>query len=42
MGVLSPKPTYSNRDLQGETRNVVVRIEANEKGVITDAQNYAF
>lgn len=34
----SPKPTYSNRDLQGETRNVVVRIEANEKGVITDAQ----
>ena len=34
----SPKPTYSNRDLQGETRSVVVRIEANEKGVITDAQ----
>lgn len=34
----SPKPSYTNRDLQGETRNVVVRIEANEKGVITDAQ----
>ena len=34
----SPKPSYTNRDLQGETRSVVVRIEANEKGVITDAQ----
>ena len=34
----SPKPTYSNRDLQGETRTVVVLIEANEKGAITHAQ----
>ena len=34
----SPKPTYSNRDLQGETRTVVVLIEANENGAITHAQ----
>lgn len=30
----SPKPAYSNRDLQGEARTVVVLIEADEKGNI--------
>lgn len=34
----SPKPSYTNRDLQGETRSVVVLIEANEKGSITSAR----
>lgn len=31
----SPKPSYEKGDLQGESRSVVVAIEANEKGVIT-------
>ena len=30
----SPKPSYSNKDLQGETRVIVVHIEADEKGSI--------
>ena len=34
----SPKPVYSNQDLQGENRQVVVQIEANEKGVIVSAR----
>ena len=28
------KPSYSNKDLQGETRVIVVHIEADEKGSI--------
>lgn len=34
----SPKPSYTNRDLQGETRTVVVLIEADEKGNIVQAR----
>ena len=34
----SPKPVYSNQDLQGENRRVVVLIEANEKGSIVNAR----
>ena len=34
----SPKPSYSNSDLEGQTRNAMVYIEANEKGVITSAR----
>lgn len=34
----SPKPVYSNQDLQGENRRVVVLIEANEKGAIVNAR----
>lgn len=34
----SPKPSYNNNDLDGQTRTVVVHIEANEKGVITSAR----
>lgn len=34
----SPKPQYNNRDLQGETRRVVVLIEADEKGNIKAAR----
>jgi len=34
----SPKPSYNNKDLEGQTRTVVVHIEANEKGVITSAR----
>lgn len=34
----SPRPTYTNRDLQGQTRSIVVMIEANEKGTITQAR----
>lgn len=34
----SPKPSYSNSDLEGQTRNAVVYIEANEKGVVTSAR----
>lgn len=34
----SPKPSYNNSDLEGQTRTVVVHIEANEKGVITSAR----
>lgn len=34
----SPKPAYSNKDLDGQTRTVVVHIEANEKGNITSAR----
>lgn len=34
----SPKPSYNNSDLDGQTRTVVVHIEANEKGVITSAR----
>ena len=30
----SPKPSYSNKDLQGEPRVIVVHIEADEKGSI--------
>lgn len=33
----SPKPSYNNNDLEGQTRTIVVHIEANEKGVITSA-----
>jgi len=33
----SPRPSYNNSDLQGQTRTIVVHIEANEKGVITSA-----
>ncbi len=34
----SPKPQYTNKDLQGETRQVVIHIEADEKGVIKVAR----
>ena len=34
----SPKPVYSNQDLQGENRRVVVLIEANVKGSIVNAR----
>ena len=34
----SPKPVYSNQDLQGENRLVVVLIEANVKGSIVNAR----
>ena len=34
----SPKPSYSNSDLQGQTRTAMVYIEANEKGVITSVR----
>lgn len=34
----SPKPSYNNNDLEGQTRTIVVHIEANEKGVITSAR----
>ena len=34
----SPKPVYSNQDVQGENRRVVVLIEANEKGSIVNAR----
>ena len=34
----SPRPTYTNRDLQGETRHIVVLIEADEKGNIVQAR----
>ena len=34
----SPRPSYTNRDLQGETRTVVVMIEADESGKITNAR----
>ena len=34
----SPKPSYSNSDLEGQTRTAMVYIEANEKGVITSAR----
>ena len=34
----SPKPSYSNSDLEGQTRNAMVYIEANEKGVITSVR----
>ena len=34
----SPKPTYANSDLQGQSRTVVILIEANEKGSITSAR----
>lgn len=34
----SPKPAYTNRDLQGQTRTVVVLIEADEKGSIISAR----
>jgi protein TonB len=34
----SPKPQYSNKDLQGETRRVVVHIEADAKGNIKVAR----
>ena len=34
----SPKPQYNNRDLQGETRRIVVLIEADEKGNIKVAR----
>lgn len=34
----SPKPSYNNNDLGGQTRTVIVHIEANEKGVITSAR----
>jgi periplasmic protein TonB len=34
----SPKPTYSNGDLQGENRTVIITIEADEKGKITSAR----
>ncbi|WP_333641230.1 TonB family protein [Acinetobacter johnsonii] len=34
----SPKPVYSNQDLQGENRRVVVLIETNVKGSIVNAR----
>jgi len=34
----SPKPTYTNNDLQGQNRTVVILIEADEKGSITSAR----
>ena len=34
----SPKPKYTNSDLDGQNRTVVVLIEANEKGSITSAR----
>lgn len=34
----SPKPNYNNKDLDGQTRTIVVHIEANEKGVVTSAR----
>lgn len=34
----APKPSYSNRDLQGETRTVVILIEADENGSIKNAR----
>lgn len=34
----SPRPSYTNRDLQGETRSIVVMIEADESGKITNAR----
>lgn len=34
----SPKPMYTNRDLQGENRTVVVLIEADVKGSITQVR----
>ena len=34
----SPKPNYNNKDLDGQTRTIVVHIEANEKGVVTLAR----
>ena len=34
----SPRPSYTNRDLQGETRTIVVMIEADESGKITNAR----
>ena len=34
----SPKPSYNNKDLDGQTRTVVIHIEANEKGVITSTR----
>lgn len=34
----TPRPSYSNKDLQGESRRVVVLIEANEQGNITNAR----
>lgn len=34
----SPKPSYSNSDLEGQTRTAMVYIEANEKGVITSVR----
>ncbi len=34
----TPRPNYSNKDLQGESRRVVVLIEANEQGNITNAR----
>ncbi len=34
----SPKPSYSNKDLDGATRRIVVLIEADEKGVIKVAR----
>ena len=34
----SPRPTYTNQDLQGETRTIVVLIEADAKGTITSAR----
>ena len=34
----SPKPSYGNSDLKGETRTIVVLIEADEKGKITNAR----
>jgi protein TonB len=34
----SPRPSYGNSDLKGETRTIVVLIEADEKGKITNAR----
>lgn len=34
----SPRPTYTNQDLQGEARTVVILIEADEKGNIVNAR----
>jgi len=34
----SPKPSYSNSDLKGETRSIIILIEADEKGKITNAR----
>ncbi|CAG67433.1 MULTISPECIES: TonB family protein [Acinetobacter] len=34
----TPRPSYTNRDLQGETRSIVVMIEADETGKIINAR----
>ncbi len=34
----TPRPSYTNRDLQGQTRSIVVMIEADETGKIINAR----